>query len=59
MMRSKPRYIVHKQQQQLLMFSQSELPEVISEEEETDEVSFWKRAGRAWSGLNDKLKSFF
>ena len=43
----------------LLMFSQSELPEAIAEEEETDEVSIWKRAGRAWSGLNDKLKSFF
>lgn len=43
----------------LLMYSQTDLPEVVADDEEVDELSFWSRAGRAWSSLNDKLKSIF
>ena len=43
----------------LLMFSQSETQETIVEPEDTEKLSLFKRVGRAWSGLNDKLKSVF
>jgi cell division protein FtsA len=43
----------------LLMYSQTDLPEVVADEDEVDELSLWSRAGRAWSSLNDKLKSIF
>jgi cell division protein FtsA len=43
----------------LLMFSQGDPQETLVESVDTETLSFWKRAGRAWSGLNDKLKSIF
>lgn len=43
----------------LLMFSQSETQETIVEPEDTEKLSLIKRVGRAWSGLNEKLKSVF
>ena len=43
----------------LLLFSQSETQEAVVEPEDTDHLSFVKRIGRAWSGLNEKLKSVF
>ncbi|MEJ5036052.1 cell division protein FtsA [Acinetobacter johnsonii] len=43
----------------LLMFSQSETQETIVEPEDTEKLSLLKRVGRAWSGLNEKLKSVF
>ncbi|MGY5394282.1 MULTISPECIES: cell division protein FtsA [Acinetobacter] len=43
----------------LLMFSQGDPQETLVETVDPETLSFWKRAGRAWSGLNDKLKSIF
>ena len=43
----------------LLMFSQSETLDTIVEPEDTEKLSLIKRVGRAWSGLNEKLKSVF
>ncbi|MFN4104550.1 MAG: cell division protein FtsA [Acinetobacter johnsonii] len=43
----------------LLMFSQSETQDTIVEPEDTEKLSLIKRVGRAWSGLNEKLKSVF
>ncbi|HJE74797.1 MAG TPA: cell division protein FtsA [Acinetobacter johnsonii] len=43
----------------LLMFSQSETQETIVEPEDREKLSLIKRVGRAWSGLNEKLKSVF
>lgn len=43
----------------LLLFSQSETQEAVVEPEDTGHLSFVKRIGRAWSGLNEKLKSVF
>lgn len=43
----------------LLMYSQSYAQESIVEPEEIHALSVWEKMGRAWSGLNDKLKSIF
>jgi cell division protein FtsA len=43
----------------LLMYSQGDPQETLVETVDPEKLSFWKRAGRAWSGLNDKLKSIF
>ncbi|MHA3891961.1 cell division protein FtsA [Acinetobacter sp. GXMZU3951] len=43
----------------LLMYSQGDPQETLVETVDPEKLSFWKRTGRAWSGLNDKLKSIF
>ena len=43
----------------LLMYSQTYAQDTIVESEEASELTVWKRIGRAWSGLNEKLKSIF
>ncbi|WOE30960.1 MULTISPECIES: cell division protein FtsA [unclassified Acinetobacter] len=43
----------------LLMYSQTYAQDTIVEPEEIESLSVWGRIGRAWSGLNEKLKSIF
>ena len=43
----------------LLMYSQTYAQDTIVEPEDTNELSVWRRVGRAWSGLNEKLKAIF
>ena len=41
------------------MYSQSYSQDTIVETEDPETLSVWARVGRAWSGLNEKLKSIF
>lgn len=43
----------------LLMFSQSDTQDSIVEVSDTEKLSVFKRVGRAWSALNNQLKSIF
>ena len=43
----------------LLMYSQTYVQDTIVETEELESLSFFGRVGRAWSGINNKLKSIF
>ena len=43
----------------LLLYSQNYTQDTILEHEDPETLSVWGRVGRAWSGLNEKLKSIF
>jgi cell division protein FtsA len=43
----------------LLMFSQSDTQDTIVESTDPEKLSVFKRVGRAWSALNNQLKSIF
>lgn len=43
----------------LLLYSQNESQDNLGDQDETSTHGFWSRFGRAWSGLNEKLKSVF
>ena len=43
----------------LLMFSQSDTQDTIVESTDPEKMSIFKRVGRAWSALNNQLKSIF
>ncbi len=43
----------------LLLYSQNYTQDTIVEHEDPETLSVWGRVGRAWSGLNEKLKSIF
>mgnify|MGYP003520186513 CR=1 FL=1 len=43
----------------LLMFSQSDTQDTILESTDPEKLSVFKRVGRAWSALNNQLKSIF
>lgn len=43
----------------LLMYSQADEQDSITDSEDMRKLSVWGRVGRAWSGLNEKLKSIF